>query len=114
MDLELIHGVVFARGFKRSFTGKVLLVVITHIRSSHILMLNTGYTLTDFLALNTGHIAKHALFTKVLLGQIICRQGCGMVGGQGNQMVEDPASLAASAWNVRILLSASVASSDWS
>ena len=48
-------------------------MVIAHIGARHILMPNTGDTLTNFFPLNTRNIAQHSRFAKILFGEIIGR-----------------------------------------
>ena len=54
---KLIHRIVFAACLQRSFTGKIFLMVITNVGTRHILVLDAGDALTDFLALDTRDIA---------------------------------------------------------
>ena len=70
---KLIHRVVLATSLQCSVTGEVFFVIVTHIRSSHVLMLDTGNTLTNFLSLDPSNIPQHAGVAKVLFGQIIRR-----------------------------------------
>ena len=87
---KLIHSIVFTARFQGSFTGKILLVIITKIRASHVLVPDAGNTLTNFLTLNAFNVAQHTLFTKVLLGQVIRRQCRGVIGRQRDQVVKNP------------------------
>jgi len=68
---------------------EVLLVVVADVGASHVLVLHAGDALSDLLALYTCDVTQHARLTKVLLGQVVCRQGRGVVSRQGNQVVED-------------------------
>lgn len=69
--LELIHRVVFTRCFQSSFATEVILVVVAHVRTGHVLMLDTSDTLTDFLALNASNITQHTLVTEVLWKSVV-------------------------------------------
>ena len=77
---KLIHGVVVTRRFQRRITGEVLLVVIAHVGTRHVLVLHTGDALADLLALHTRRIAQHPRLTEVLLGEVIGGQRRRMVG----------------------------------
>ena len=46
--------------------------------------------LADLLALDALDVAEHALVAEVLLGQVVGREGRGVVGRQGDEVVEDP------------------------
>src|SRR6476620_7454377 len=90
---ELVHRVVGAARLQRGFTGEIFLVLVTDIGAGHVLMLGAGDTLTDLLALNVLHIAQHALLAEILLGEIVRRQSCRVIGRQRDQMVEDAGTL---------------------
>jgi hypothetical protein len=68
-------------------------VIVADVGSSHVLMLDAGDALTDFLTLNVLHVPKHTLLAEILLGQIISRQSCRVIGRQRDQMVEDASTL---------------------
>src|SRR5690606_12363730 len=87
--VELVHGVVFATGLQSSFASEVLLVVVADVGTSHVLVLDAGDALADFLALHALHVGQHALVGEVALGQVVGRQSGGVVGRQGDQVVED-------------------------
>ncbi len=53
-------------------------------------MLDAGDALADFLALYTLHVGQHALFSEVPLGQVVGRQRRRVVGGQRDEVVENP------------------------
>src|SRR6478752_6951636 len=84
---ELVHRVVGAARLQSGFTREISLVLVADIGSGHVLMLDAGDTLTDLLALNILHIAQHALLAEILLGEIVRRQSCRVIGWQRNQMV---------------------------
>src|SRR3990167_3305993 len=86
---ELVHGVVFAAGFQGCFTSEVLFVSIANVGAGHVLVLNAGDTLTDLLTLNAFHVGQHAFFCEVPFGQVVGGQRSGVVGRQGDQVVED-------------------------
>src|SRR5882757_6224572 len=90
---ELVHRVVGAAGLQGRLAGEVFLVIVADVGAGHVLMLGAGDTLTDFLALNILHIAKHALFAEVFLGEVIGRQRCRVVGRQRDQVMEDAGPL---------------------
>src|SRR5579864_5063750 len=86
---ELVHGVVFTRRFQGRFAAEILLVVVADVRAGHVLVLDAGDALPDFLTLHASHITQHALVAEVFLGQSVGRQCGGVVGRQRNQVVED-------------------------
>ena len=45
--------------------------------------------MTDLLTLNAFHVSQHAFFCEVPFGQVVGRQRGGVVGRQGDQVVED-------------------------
>ena len=53
------------------------------------LMLDTFDAVPNFNPLYSLDVGKHTHVTEVVLGQHVCRQGGRVVGGQGDQMVED-------------------------
>jgi len=71
MFLEVIHLVVFTRGFQRLCTREARLVVVPHVGACHVLMLDTGDAETDFLALNPGDVTQHTFVTEIVPGQRI-------------------------------------------
>ena len=88
--MELVHGVVFTAGFQSSFACEVLLVVVADVGASHVLVLDAGDALADFLALDVPDVAEHALAAEVFLGQVVGAQRRGVVGRQRDEVVEDP------------------------
>ena len=64
-------------------------MVVAHIGSGHILVLNAGDALTNLLALNARNITEHACFTEVLFGQVVSRQGSSVVSRKRDEMMEN-------------------------
>src|SRR5690606_28590953 len=87
--VELVHGVVFTASLQSSFASEVLLVVVADVGARHVLVLDAGDTLTDFLTLYAFHVGQHALVGEVAFGQVVGRQSGGVVGRQSDQVVED-------------------------
>src|SRR5690606_8740492 len=87
--VELVHGVVFTACLQSSFASEVLLVVVADVGASHVLVLDAGDALTQFLTLHALHVGQHALIGKVALGQVVGGQRGGVVGRQSDQVVED-------------------------
>src|SRR3979409_709355 len=73
---ELVHRVVGAARLQSGFTGEIFLVIVTDIGAGHVLVLGAGDSLADLLALDTLHIAQHALLAEILLGEIVSGQSC--------------------------------------
>ncbi len=46
-------------------------MVVTHVRTRHVLVLNTGDTLTKLLALYPRDVTQHTGFAEVLLSQVV-------------------------------------------
>lgn len=90
LSAELVHGIMGTACFQCSLSGKIFLMVITDVRTRHILVPDTGYALTDFLTLYSQNIAKHSRIAKIFLGEIVGRQGGGVIGRQCDQVMEDP------------------------
>src|SRR5690606_22839043 len=86
---ELVHRVVFTAGFQSSFASEVLFMVVTEVGASHVLVLDAGDTLADFLTLNTFHVGQHAFLVEVPFCQVVGRQCGSVVSRQGDQVVED-------------------------
>src|SRR5690554_169039 len=86
--LELVHSVVGTTGFQRSITCEEFLVVITDVRSSHILVLNSSDALTDLFTLYAFNVGQHAFSTEVAFGQVVGRQSRSVVSRQSDQVVE--------------------------
>src|SRR5690554_6221677 len=80
LSAELVHGVVFTAGFQCRFTSEVFLMVVTDIGASHVLVLDAGDTLANFLTLHTLDVGQHAFFGEVTLGQVVGRQCSSVVG----------------------------------
>ncbi len=64
-------------------------MIITNVRTRHILVFHAGNALTNFFALYTSHITQHTCSTKVLFRQIIGRQGRCMISRQSDQVMEN-------------------------
>ena len=64
-------------------------MVVADVGASHVLVLDAGDTLTQFLTLNTFHVGQHALVGEVAFSQVVSRQSGSVVGRQGDQVVED-------------------------
>ena len=90
---ELVHGVVFTTGLERGFASEIFLMFVTNVGTRHILVLHTGDTLADFLALNTGNITKHTHFAEIILCEIIGAQRRRVVGWQCDEVVENSCTL---------------------
>jgi hypothetical protein len=76
-------------GPSERFASEVLLVVVADVGASHVLVLDAGDTLAQFLTLHAFHVGQHALVGEVALGQVVGGQSRGVVGRQGDQVVED-------------------------
>ena len=63
--IKLVHGVVFSSCFQSTISGEVFLVVISNIGASHVLMLDTVETLSNFSPLNSLDISQHCLWAEV-------------------------------------------------
>jgi len=87
-ELELVHGVGAASSEECLITGEVLLVIVAHVRAGHVLVLHRGDALTNLLALDACNVGKHAFLAEVALGQVVGRQRSGVVGRQGDEVVE--------------------------
>ena len=81
---ELIHRIVFAASLERRFTREIALVVVAHIRASHILVFDTRELFANFSALHASDIGEHALIPKVAFRKVVCAQRCCVIGRQGN------------------------------
>ena len=80
---------MFSAFLEGSITREVLLVVVTDIRSGHVLVLDAGDALADLLALHVQYVTEHTHFTEVLLRQSIGRQRGRVIGRQRDQVMED-------------------------
>ena len=85
----MVHRVVLAASLESCFAGKAFLVIIANVRSGHVLMLDAGDALADFLALDVLDVTQHAFVTEIPLRQIVCAQRRCVVGRERDQMVED-------------------------
>ena len=90
---ELVHGIVFTTGLERGFASEIFLMLVTNVGTRHVLVLHTGDTLADFLALDAGNIAKHTHFAEIILRQIVRAQCGGVICWQGNKVVENARAL---------------------
>ena len=68
-------------------------MIVADVAARHILVLHTGDSLADFLALDARDIAEHPFVAEIILRQIVGRQRRGVIGGQGDQVVEDAGPL---------------------
>ena len=86
---KLVHGVVFTTRLEGGITGKVLLVIVTHVGARHVLVLDTGDAETDFLALDFSHITQHAFIAEIIPGQRIGGQRGSVLSRQRDQVMEN-------------------------
>jgi hypothetical protein len=70
-------------------------------------VLHAGDALADLLALHVLDVAEHALLAEVLAGEVVGAERRGVVGRQGDEVVEDAGPREASRWKVRMRSSAS-------
>src|SRR5690606_27549340 len=87
--VELVRSVLRTARFQSVITREVLFVIVTDVRTRHVLVLNTSDTLTDFFTLYASHVTQHTSSAKVFFGQVVYRQRSGVVGRQSDQVVED-------------------------
>src|SRR5690606_18834750 len=87
--VELVRSVLRTARFQSVITREVLFVIVTDVRTRHVLVLNTSDTLTDFFTLYASHVTQHTGFAEVFFGQVVHRQSSGVVSRQSDQVVED-------------------------
>src|SRR5262245_28852384 len=90
---ELMHRIVLAGSLEGRFAGEVLLVVVAHVGAGHVLVLDAGDALADFLALHVLHVTEHTLWAEIVLRQSVRRQRRRVVGRQRDEVVEDAGTL---------------------